>query len=69
VGQGFESLLARVGTYGGCSSVGRAPGCGPGGRGFEALHSPLPEKVVSNGVALYAGRLWAASSVGRAADS
>ena len=26
--------------YGGCSSVGRAPGCGPGGRGFKSLHSP-----------------------------
>ena len=26
--------------HGGCSSVGRAPGCGPGGRGFKSLHSP-----------------------------
>lgn len=26
--------------YGGCSSVGRAPGCGPGGRGFKPRHSP-----------------------------
>ncbi len=26
--------------YGGCSSVGRAPGCGPGGRGFEPHRSP-----------------------------
>ena len=25
---------------GGCSSVGRAPGCGPGGRGFKSRHSP-----------------------------
>lgn len=25
---------------GGCSSVGRAPGCGPGGRGFKSHHSP-----------------------------
>ncbi len=23
-----------------CSSVGRAPGCGPGGRGFKSHHSP-----------------------------
>src|SRR5690242_15395105 len=23
-----------------CSSVGRAPGCGLGGRGFKSLHSP-----------------------------
>ena len=27
-------------AHGGCSSVGRAPGCGPGGRGFEPRHSP-----------------------------
>ena len=26
--------------HGGCSSVGRAPGCGPGGGGFEPHHSP-----------------------------
>src|SRR5262249_20625642 len=30
---------ATIGAHGGSSSVGRAPGCGPGGRGFE---SPLP---------------------------
>ena len=29
----------RVGS-GGCSSAGRAPGCGPGGRGFKSRHSP-----------------------------
>src|SRR6185503_11376701 len=28
---------------GGCSSAGRAPGCGPGGRGFESRHSPEGE--------------------------
>ena len=28
---------------GGRSSVGRAPGCGPGGRGFESRRSPLSE--------------------------
>ena len=27
-------------SCGGCSSVGRAPGCGPGGREFKPLHSP-----------------------------
>ena len=27
-------------AHGGCSSVGRAPGCGPGRRGFESRHSP-----------------------------
>lgn len=29
--------------YGGCSSVARAPGCGPGGRGFNSPHSPFPD--------------------------
>src|ERR1700759_1101709 len=28
-------------SHGGRSSVGRAPGCGPGGRGFESHRSPL----------------------------
>jgi hypothetical protein len=28
---------------GGCSSAGRAPGCGPGCRGFEPRHSPVVE--------------------------
>ena len=27
-------------SHGGCSSAGRAPGCGPGCRGFESRHSP-----------------------------
>ena len=26
--------------HGGCSLVVKAPGCGPGDRGFESLHSP-----------------------------
>ena len=30
----------RIHFYGGCSSVGRAPGCGLGGRGFKSHHSP-----------------------------
>src|SRR6202035_1641978 len=29
-----------VKAHGGCSSAGRAPGCGPGGRGFKPHHSP-----------------------------
>ena len=35
-------LLDRIGgiPYGGCSSAGRAPDCGSGGRGFESLHPP-----------------------------
>src|SRR5439155_11648818 len=36
------------GNHGECSSVGRAPGCGPGGRGFKSLHSP---HVVGRGAA------------------
>ena len=31
---------ARRRSHGGCSSAGRAPGCGPGGRGFKSRHSP-----------------------------
>ncbi|MEY4492744.1 MAG: hypothetical protein RL355_93 [Actinomycetota bacterium] len=27
-------------AHGGCSSAGRAPGCGPGCRGFKSRHSP-----------------------------
>src|SRR5215207_7863361 len=33
------SVAVRA-AVGGCSSVGRAPGCGPGCRGFESHHSP-----------------------------
>jgi hypothetical protein len=38
----LEKLHMTVlkGAYGGCSSVGRALGCGPSCRGFESLHSP-----------------------------
>ena len=39
---------------GGGSSVGRAPGCGPGGRGFESRSPPSPEPASEAG-------LWAAS--------
>src|SRR5262249_22468957 len=31
--------------HGGCSSAGRAPGCGPGCRGFKSLHSPQSTDV------------------------
>ena len=33
-----------AGRRGGCSSVGRAPGCDPGCRGFEPRHSPHAER-------------------------
>ena len=46
-----------------CSSVGRASGCGPGGRGFKSLHSPQ----ISCRFRPFPR--WAVSSVGRAADS
>ena len=34
------SSPAPAADCGGCSSVGRAPGCGPGCRGFNSHHSP-----------------------------
>src|SRR6476620_6966966 len=49
---------------GGGSSVGRAPGCGPGGRGFESRSPPFegaPQPLV-------AGDRRARSRTGRAAD-
>ncbi len=40
--------------YGGSSSVGRAPGCGPGGRGFKSHLSPHKEiPPLSSGVFLF----------------
>ncbi len=39
-------VVARSrGRHGGYSSVGRAPGCGPGGRGFKSRYSPQPVEV------------------------
>ena len=35
--------LDSMASRGGRSSAGRAPGCGPGGRGFESPRSPLEE--------------------------
>ena len=37
--------LPALGPRGGCSSAGRAPGCGPGGRGFKSRHSPHVPRV------------------------
>jgi hypothetical protein len=40
------ALTARLGSaLGGRSSAGRAPGCGPGGRGFESRRSPLRDRL------------------------
>jgi hypothetical protein len=36
--------------HGGRSSVGRAPGCGPGCRGFEPRRSPQPERVIGSNI-------------------
>ena len=36
-------------TRGGRSSAGRAPGCGPGGRGFESRRSPLVKASLRRG--------------------
>lgn len=33
-------VAGRPAGHGGCSSAGRAPGCGPGGRGFKSRHPP-----------------------------
>ncbi len=33
-------LAGTPARHGGCSSAGRAPGCGPGGRGFKSRHPP-----------------------------
>src|SRR3954470_25033072 len=44
-GRASYPVLAR----GGGSSVGRAPGCGPGGRGFESPPPPLASSVREGG--------------------
>ena len=33
-------IMIIIKKHGGCSSVGRALGCGPSGRGFKSRHSP-----------------------------
>src|SRR5699024_11484147 len=42
------------GRHGGCSSAGRASGCGPEGRGFKSRHSPkvAPESLRFRGFLL-----------------
>src|SRR5699024_11491142 len=35
----YTSQLRPHGRHGGCSSAGRASGCGPEGRGFKSRHS------------------------------
>lgn len=34
------SRIIEVHPHGECGQVVKAPGCGPGDRGFESLHSP-----------------------------
>ncbi len=74
--------MATMCERGGGSSVGRAPGCGPGGRGFESHSPPFTRLTERHQGALgetgeafvtlrFAGRLrlsWPRSSVDRAAD-
>lgn len=46
---------------GGCSSAGRAPGCGPGCRGFKSRHSPCERKPLTcanAGEGLFRGPAW-----------
>ena len=50
------------GPHGGRSSAGRAPGCGPGGRGFESPRSPFAE-------ALLGLRRVSASGIGSSPDA
>src|SRR3954453_3516514 len=44
---GRRSAVSLV-RRGGGSSVGRAPGCGPGGRGFESRPPPTLVKVLAS---------------------
>ena len=39
----YNTLLAY--TTVSVAQLVRAPGCGPGGRGFESHHSPLPDRA------------------------
>ena len=48
--------------HGGCSSAGRAPGCGPGGRGFKSRHSPQYPQVRVGSKAAYPEPHWTWSS-------
>ena len=50
MGRGFESLWAR--QYGGCSSVGRAPDCGSGCRGFESHLPPHRNRTANSAMNL-----------------
>ncbi len=45
------SLVHRIKRYGGCSSVGRAPDCDSGCRGFESRHSPHKRSIAQPGSA------------------
>ena len=52
-GARFEAAIEpRSPQRGGRSSVGRAPGCGPGGRGFESRRSPSTKPPLARGFRL-----------------
>src|SRR3989440_4687457 len=44
-GEDLQGAAILSPLRGGGSSVGRAPGCGPGGRGFESRPPPSPERA------------------------
>ena len=48
-GRGRRVAGATLGGRGERSSAGRAPGCGPGGRGFESRRSPLTKAPLRRG--------------------
>jgi hypothetical protein len=45
--QNDKNMIHWQQGYGGCSSAGRALGCGPSGRGFKSHHSPHMKKLIS----------------------
>jgi hypothetical protein len=74
--RGIQGRICAL-NYGGRSSVGRAPDCGSGGRGFEPHRPPQISVGIGAENALIAARVaptWkltirAISSIGRAVDS
>jgi hypothetical protein len=51
-GPAAKGYPATLSSLGGGSSVGRAPGCGPGGRGFESRPPPSRKPAREAGVSL-----------------
>jgi hypothetical protein len=52
-------LLRQGASHGGYSSAGRAPGCGPGGRGFKPRYSPQEKsRVQDSGFSHFGSTYW-----------